>query len=324
MKYPRVLVIGGSGFIGSQLVAKLATSGRSVLVPSRHRERARHLIVLPTVEVMQADVYQTGQLKALAARVDAVVNLVGVLHGKPGVPYGKEFANAHVELTRRIADACIGSHAKRLIHVSALGVREGREHSMPSMYLRSKAAGEQVLRQRNGLELTILRPSVVFGPGDRFLNLFARLLHWLPVLPLARADSKLQPVYCDDVAQAIVNALDNQATVGKTYELVGPDVYSLRELVTMTGQWSGHRRPVIALPDALGRLQALMLEFAPGRTLMSRDNFDSLKANSIAATPAGPGLKELGITATPLSAVAPSYLGPALDPMSVVRARALR
>ena len=324
MKYPRVLVIGGSGFIGSQLVAKLAASGRTVLVPSRHRERARHLLVLPTVEVMQADVHQMGQLKALAARADAVVNLVGILHGKPGVPYGKEFAYAHVELTRRVADACTGSSAKRLLHLSALGVREGREHSMSSMYLRSKAAGEQVLRQRSGLELTIMRPSVVFGPGDSFLNLFAKLSRWLPVFALARADSKLQPVYAQDVAQAIVNALNNPATIGKTYELVGPDVFTLRELVAMAGDYSGHHRPIFALPDALGRLQAMLLEFAPGPTLMSRDNFDSLKVNNVASSPPGLGLKELGIEATPLRAVAPNYLGQSLDPMSVARARALR
>lgn len=324
MKYPRVLVIGGSGFIGSLVVAKLAAGGRAAIVPSRRRERARHLIVLPTVEVVQADVHQTGQLKALAARVDAVVNLVGILHGSTGVPYGKEFATAHVELTRRIADACTGSSAKRLIHVSALGVREGREHSMPSMYLRSKAAGEQVLRSRNGLDLTIMRPSVAFGPGDRFLNLFARLSAVLPVIPLARADSKLQPVAAQDIAQAIVNALDNPATIGKTYELVGPEVFTMRQLVTMASEWAGHRRPVLALPDALGRLQATLLEFAPGPTLMSRDNFDSLKVNNIAGTPPAPGLKELGIHPTPLSALAPGYLGQHLDQMSVLRARALR
>lgn len=324
MKFQRVLVIGGTGFIGSELVARLVASGRQVIVPSRRRERARHLLVLPTVEVIQADVAQPATLKSLVARVDAVINLVGILHGRQGMPYGPEFAFAHVELPRRIADACTNTGVRRMLHMSALGVREGREHSMPSMYLRSKAAGEQVLRQRKGLDVTMFRPSVVFGPGDSFLNLFASLARFLPFIPLARAGARLQPVYVGDVARAMVAALDNPYAAGKAYELTGPDVFTLGELVRLAASTSGHPRPVLALPDMLGKIQATLMEFMPGPTLMSRDNFASLKADNIATGGQALGLAQLGITATPLSAIAPGYLSTAPDPYSLARAKANR
>lgn len=324
MKYRRILVIGGSGFIGSELVAKLAANGHQVLVPTRRRERVRHLLVLPTVEVVQADIYQPALLKGLVSRVDAVINLVGVLHDKPGVPYGPKFATAHVELPRRIADACISTGAKRMLHMSALGVREGREHSMSSMYLRSKAAGEQALRSRTGLELTIFRPSVVFGPGDSFLNLFAKLARFVPFVPLARADTRLQPVFVRDVAQAMVNALDSPSTIGKTYELAGPEVFSLRELVSLATVCSGHPRAVFGLPDFLGKLQATVLEFLPGPTLMSRDNFASLKTNNVLVNQQAAGFAQLGITPASLSAMAPGYLSNTADLHSLARAKASR
>lgn len=322
MKHHRVLVIGGTGFIGRELVARLVASGREVIVPTRRRERARQMLVLPTLEVVQADVAQPALLKSLVSRVDAVINLVGILHGSSGVPYGPEFAHAHVELPRRIADACINTGVRRMLHMSALGVREGREHSMPSMYLRSKAAGEQALRSRKGLELTSFRPSAVFGSDDAFLNRFAMLARWLPFIPLARGHAKLQPVYVGDVAQAMLNALDDPTSIGKAYELGGPEVFELAELVRRAAEWSGHPRPVMALPDALGKLQAMTLEFMPGPTLMSRDNFASLKADNVLTGANQPGLAQLGVTATALAAVAPTYLSRAPDPYSLARARA--
>jgi uncharacterized protein YbjT (DUF2867 family) len=324
MKYRRILVIGGSGFIGSELVARLAAHGHQVLVPSRRRERVRHLLVLPTVEVVQVDIYQPALLKGLVARVDAVVNLVGVLHDKPGVPYGPKFATAHVELPRRIADACISTGAKRMLHMSALGVREGREHSMPSMYLRSKAAGEQALRSRTGLELTVFRPSVVFGQRDSFLNLFAKLALFAPFIPLARADTKLQPVFVQDVVLAMFNALHLPAAIGKTYELAGPEVYPLRDLVALAASYSGHPRAVFGLPDFLGKLQATLLEFMPGPTLMSRDNFASLKVDNVLVNSQAAGFAALGITPSSLSAVAPGYLSNKPDLHSQSRAKASR
>lgn len=324
MKHRRILVIGGTGFIGRELVARLVSSGRQVIVPTRRRERARQLLVLPTVDVVQADVAQPAILKSLVARADAVVNLVGILHGRSGVPYGPEFAHAHVELPRRIADACINTGVRRMLHLSALGVREGREHSMPSMYLRSKAAGEQALRSRKGLELTSFRPSVVFGADDSFMNLFATLARWLPMIPLARADAKLQPAHVADVCNALVSALDNPAAVGKAYELAGPEVFTLAELVRLAAQWSGHARPILRLPDALGRLQALTLEFMPGPTLMSRDNFASLKVNNVLSSPQALGFAQLGISPASLHTVAPNYLSHNGDPYASARARARR
>ena len=308
MKHSRILVVGGSGFIGSHVVARLAAQNRNVIVPSRRRERSRHLIMLPTVEVVEANVTEGDQLAGLVARCDAVINLAGILHGRPGRPYGPEFRSVHVELPRRLAELCRRANLRRLIHLSALGVGSGLEATPPSMYLRSKAAGEQALREMPELDWTIMRPSVVFGPDDRFLNLFATLQRWLPVMLLARPTARFQPIFVGDVAQAIVNALDNPVTFGKTYELVGPEVFSLRDLVALAGRLTGHPRPIIGLSDRLGRLQAAMLEFAPGPTLMSRDNFDSLAVDNVAGRTDSALAADLGVVALPLSAIVPGYL----------------
>jgi len=320
MAHARVLLIGGAGFIGSQIAARLGAANRRILVPTRRYERARHLLPLPTVEVVEADVNDDAQPRRLASGVDAVINLVGILHGRRGSPWGPEFEAAHVRLPARIAAACADAGVRRLLHMSALGVQAGGEQSLPSMYLRSKAAGERAVREAGALDCTIFRPSVVFGPHDSFLNLFARLQAWLPVMALGRADARFQPVFVGDVAQAFANALDAPSTHGRCYELAGPDVLTLRELVALAGRLAGHPRPVLALPDALGRLQAAALEFAPGPTLMSRDNFDSMEIANVAS---GPIAAELGVEPTPLAAVAPSYLlrGPARYGGERMRAR---
>ena len=305
MRYPTVLVLGGSGFIGSRLIAQLVADGRRVIVPSRRYERVKHLTVLPTVEVVVADIHQNEVLHRLVRRVDAVINLVGVLHSRPGggaTGYGPEFAKAHVELPTRVVTACVENGVGRLLHMSALGA----DRAAPSMYLRSKAAGEVVALSSPALATTVLRPSVVFGEGDAFLNLFAALQRWFPVLPLGGADAQFQPIYVDDVARAFVNALDNQLTFGKTYDLGGPRVYRLRELVQLAGRATGHARPVIGLPDALARLQALLLEWMPGGPLMSRDNLDSMKSPNILHAPIA---AELQLQPVALESIAPDYLG---------------
>jgi NADH dehydrogenase len=189
------------------------------------------------------------------------------------------------------------------VHVSALCAAT----DAPSRYLRSKARGEAALRAA-GLDLTILRPSVIFGERDRFLNLFALLQTVLPVLPLASASARFQPVWVDDVATAIARCLDDPTTIDTTIECVGPRVYTLRELVEAAGEWSGTKRPVLPLPAALGRLQALAMELLPGRTLMSRDNVDSMRVASVASGKL-PGLERFGVEPTPLEVVAPRYLG---------------
>ena len=302
MEYRFVLVIGGSGFIGGHLIAKLSESGRRMIVPTRRYERAKHLAVLPGVDnVVEADIQDDAVLNRLMRGIDAVINLVGVLHSKRGTPYGPAFAKAHVELPRRIVAACAANGVQRYLHMSALGA----DVNAPSMYLRSKADGEKAALSNPAVKTTVFRPSVVFGEDDRFLNLFASMQKYLPLMPLAGADAKFQPIYVQDVAQAFVHALDDDYTIGKIYELAGPTVYTLRDLVRLAGAYSGHPRPVIGLPPALARLQAFVLEHMPGGPIMSRDNLDSMKTDNVAKGKIAP---ELGIEPARLESIASYYL----------------
>ncbi|MEF7615227.1 complex I NDUFA9 subunit family protein [Aquincola sp. MAHUQ-54] len=297
-----ILVLGGTGFVGRVLVERLVRrsggAGGRIVVPTRRAARGNALRFLPTVEVVQADVNDPRQLARLLNGCDAVVNLVAILHGSE-----EAFRRAHAELPRQLAEACRAAGVRRVLHVSALGASS----SAPSRYLRSKAAGEAVL-ESSGLDLTVLRPSVLFGAEDRFLNTFAGLQAVFPVIPLAGADARFQPCWVDDVAEALVRCLERPETIGQTYECAGPQVYTLRELVRLAGRWAGHPRPVLALPGALGRLQAGAMSLMPGEPLMSCDNLDSMKVPNV-ATGALPGLPALGITPAPLEQVAPSYLG---------------
>ena len=318
MRHQQLLVIGGTGFIGGHLVAALVRDGRNVTVPTRRREVGKRLLLLPTVEVVQANVMDDATLARLVAGRDAVIDLVGILHGDQHA-----FEAAHVDLPRRLVAACRAAGVPRLLQMSALGA----DAAGPSMYLRSKAAGEAAVltagatvtspaspaveADATSLQGTVFRPSVVFGPDDRFLNLFATMQRWLPILPLARAGARFQPVAVEDVAAAFVAALDDPDTFGRIYELTGPRVYTLADLVRLAGAWraggDGRPRPIVPLPDALGRLQAAFLEFAPGPTVMSRDNFDSLRTDNVASG-RYPGLAELGIVPTPLEQEAATYL----------------
>lgn len=309
-----ILVIGGSGFIGSRLVNALSLGNHFVTVPTRRRQRARHLVQLPLVDVVEADVHDDAALARLVAGRDAVVNLVGILHGKRGQPYGPDFARAHVELPRRIAAACAQHGVRRVVHMSALGA----EVNGPSMYLRSKGDGEAALKAQAGLDLTLFRPSVVFGPGDKFLNTFASLQRVFPVVPLAGAKTRFAPVYVGDVVTAFVSSLvgpQARDTTHQTYELCGPNAYTLAELVRLSGQWArvggGCGRAILPLPDALGRLQALLMELAPGEPLMSRDNLDSMKVDSVCSGAAPGFAPALGVPhPESLEAIAPTYLDP--------------
>jgi uncharacterized protein YbjT (DUF2867 family) len=294
----RALVLGGTGFVGRSTAERLVRAGWTVRVPTRRLSRAKHLNPLPTLELVEADVHDAATQRRLLAGCDAVVNLVAILHGNTAA-----FQRAHVELPRTLAAAMAAAGPRRLVHVSALGVGP----DAPSNYLRSKTEGESALRA-TALELTLLRPSVIFGADDRFLNLFARLQAIAPFIPLAGADARLQPVWVEDVAGAILQALGRRESIGQTFEAAGPQTYSLADLVRLAGRWSGHQRPVLALPAALGRLQAAAMSLLPGEPLMSADNLDSLKAPNVASGTL-PGLAELGITPAALEAVAPLYLG---------------
>lgn len=322
MHYQNLLVIGGTGFIGQRLIARLSGNHHDVVVPTRRIRHGRDLILLPTVQVLTADIHDDQALAPLIEAADLVINLVGVLHSPPGAsgePYGAAFASAHVELPARIAALC-AEHQKRLIHISALGADPRREQ-LPSGYLRSKADGERKIVESGLTDFTILRPSVVFGPGDSFMNLFAKLQRFFPVMPLARGGAQLQPIFVGDLVSAIVNVLDNPRAVGQAYEVTGPEIFTLRELVKLAGEFAGNPRPIIDLPDSLGALQALALEYAPGPTLMSRDNFDSLAKPNIATGPLAP---ELGITPSSLIAIGPTYLSLHTSAFNEERTRARR
>ncbi|AKM30818.1 NAD-dependent dehydratase [Pandoraea faecigallinarum] len=298
MRY-NVCVVGGTGFIGSHLVARLVTMGHVVRLPTRRAEAAKALAVLPGVELVECDVHDPRALERVIAGSDAVINLVGILHGERGTPYGRAFARAHVELPRKIAQACSDRGIARLLHMSALGA----DSNGPSMYQRSKGDGEVAIRE-TGIAATIFRPSVVFGPGDHFLNTFARLQRRLPIVPLAGAKARFQPVYVMDVAQAFANALDNDVTVGKTYELGGPDVYTLEELVRFAGAACGCGRPILPLPDSTARLQAAIFEKLPGEPILTRDNLDSMTVDNVMTGPLAP---ELGVVPNGLE-IAVDYL----------------
>ena len=301
----RILVIGGSGFIGTHVVSQLAARGLRVVVPTRHRERARHLIVLPTVDVIETRLGSADALDGLISGCDAVINLVGVLHGQPGGPkdpFGVEFRRAHVDLPEAIVQACQRAGVRRLVHVSALGVNDDPAVSGPSRYLRSKAAGEAHIRQSADLDWTIFRPSVVFGADDAFLNLFASMQRKLPLVPLARPQAKFQPIWVEDLARAIVNVIDRPTTFGKTYDLVGPQVFTLRELVGMAGTWGGHPRPIIGLPSGIDRMVAGIMEMAPVPP-MTIDNLDSMSIDNVSSQALSP---ELGITPSSLQTIGPA------------------
>jgi NADH dehydrogenase len=308
MKLDNVLVLGGSGFIGRHLVAGLAAQGIKVTVPSRRRERAKHLILLPTVDVVETDIMASGVLEQLARGKQALINLVGILHSRRGrrddergpKDYGPDFARMHVELPQAIVAACRAQGVKRLLHISALGVSP----SAPSEYLRSKAIGEQLVLAADDLDVTVFRPSVVFGPEDSFLNTFATLARLFLVLPIACPDARFQPVYVDDVAAAMTYALDNLETHGKTYELCGPRQYTLKELVEYVCRVTGRHRIVIGLPEGLSYAQAFMMEKLPGK-LMTRDNIRSMQVPSVCS-----GTFPFGIQPQALEAVAPAYLAP--------------
>lgn len=298
----RICVLGGTGFIGQHLLNRLVSSVEKVVVPTRRLAHARELYLLPTVEVVEADIHDDATLERLISDCSAVVNLVGVLHSRPSRSrdsFGPDFARAHVELPARLAAASAKAGVEHLVHISALGASA----DAPSEYLRSKAGGEAaILAARDRVHATVFRPSIVFGPEDRFLNLFARMERRLPVLFLPCPDARFQPVFVGDVAQCIVRCLFDPETYHRNYDLCGPRQYTLRELVQFVGRVSGHRRPLIGLSESLSYLQARMMEWLPGK-LMTRDNVRSMKVPSVCHCEFPFGLRP-----NPLEALAPAWL----------------
>ncbi|QWD98445.1 complex I NDUFA9 subunit family protein [Polynucleobacter sp. MG-5-Ahmo-C2] len=278
MKYD-ILLIGGNGFVGRVLAAQLQAAGYSVLLPTSHLAAGRELRMLPKVHIEDADVHDFDELQSLCARIKphgAVMNLVGVLHDKPAMPYGKIFKAAHVDLPKNIITAMQLHGLKRYLHMSALGA----DSKGPSMYQRSKGDGE-VAVQASDLDWTIFRPSVIFGPQDQFINLFAKLTKLFPAMPLANYQAKFQPVSVDDVASAFVMTLKMPQTIHQSYDLVGPTVYTMKEIVEFAARKAKTSCAIIPVPAFVGYLQALAFEFLPGPTLMSRDNIASMQLPNV-------------------------------------------
>ena len=274
MKYD-ILLIGGNGFVGRVIAAQLQLAGYSVLIPTGHLAAARELRMLPKVHVEDADIHDFDELQSLCGRIDkngAVINLVGVLHDKPAQPYGKVFKAAHVDLPKNIITAMQLHGLKRYLHMSALGA----DSNGPSMYQRSKGDGEAAVKASN-LNWTIFRPSVIFGAQDQFINLFSKLTKLFPAMPLANHQAQFQPVSVDDVASAFVKSLSMPQTIHQSYDLVGPTVYTMREIVEFAARRAKTSCAIIPVPGFVGYLQALAFEFLPGPTLMSRDNIASMQ-----------------------------------------------
>ncbi|WP_018174965.1 MULTISPECIES: complex I NDUFA9 subunit family protein [unclassified Thioalkalivibrio] len=303
-----VCLLGGTGFVGHQIIRRLIDRGIRVRVLSRRPHRHRDLLVNPEVDLVEGSAHDPATLERVFAGQDAVINLVGILNERGR--NGSGFRAAHVELTQKALAAAESCGVRRFLQMSAL---KADMENPPSHYLRTKGEAEQLVFACDAFPVTVFRPSVIFGRDDSFLNRFATLLKISPFMPLARADAKFAPVYVGDVAEHFVDALEDPETFGEGFELCGPQTYSLEELVRYVGRLIGHRRPVIALPDWAGKLQASVFEFVPGKPL-SRDNFASLTIDSVCE-----GESRLPCP-TRLEAIAPEYLGGGIE----ARKQALR
>lgn len=293
----KIAVLGGTGFVGRALLARLAAEGHALTVLSRNPHAHLDRLLPPGTRVVCGDVYDPEFLKARFQGQDAVVNLVGILNERGD--NGRGFQRAHVGLTKLVVAACQLAGVRRLLQMSSLNAGRGE-----SFYLKSRGEAEAVVKA-SGLDWTIFQPSVIFGPGDGFFCRFAALLKLSPVLPLARAGTRFAPVFVGDVVEAMRRSLHDRRTVGQVYELYGPEVFTLGELVRLTARQLGLKRLVLPLPDALGRLQGLLFDFVPGKPFSS-DNFRSLKLDSVGAID---GLHQLGIPPTRIGQQLPAILG---------------
>jgi NADH dehydrogenase len=301
MRLKSIAVLGGTGFLGTRLVARLIKDGHRVTALSRDREQHKHLLVLPGLTLENCDVYEEAQLSERFRGRDVVINLIGILNER-GFG-GAGFRRAHTELTQNVLQAARFAGVARLLQVSALKAAT----DAPSYYLRSKGEAEKLIREHSGsLDWTIFQPSVMFGPGDSFLNRFAGLLASIPfAFPLAKPDTRFQPVFVDDVVEALLACLQGGASSRQTFELGGPQIFTLREIVDLVAKLTGKRRWIFGLPDFVARLQALVMDFVPGRPFSS-DNYRSLTVDSVCSED---GFARLGLKPQSMLASARQYLG---------------
>ena len=288
MAAQQLVILGGTGFVGSHLIPRLAADGHHIVVLSRNREQHRELGVLPGVSVRSADIYDDEALRQHLAGADAVINLIGILN-----PHGQHtFRRAHVDMARRLIAACEASGVKRLHQMSSLKAGQGL-----SNYLKTRGEAETLVKA-SPLDWTIYQPSVIFGRGDGLISRFSSLLQKMPVFPLARAKSRMAPTWVGDVAEAIARCVNGHPLSHRhSFELFGAEVLTLGEIVRNIRDNAGLRTPIIALPDGLGRLQAQIAELLPGKPF-SLDNFRSLRTDSVGKVD---GYAALGIVQQPFT-----------------------
>ncbi len=303
-----VAVCGGTGFVGHALVTRLARAGHSVRIPTRDPGRADDLLTLSSVELLRGNVYDSDFLRRCLEGCDVVVNLVGILNERGHD--GSGFRRAHVEFTAGLLRAMQAARAARLLQMSALNADAANGRSY---YLRTKGEAERLVRAQSRLGWTVFRPSVIFGPGDSLTRRFARLLRLSRgLMPLARAQTRFAPIHIEDVAEAFMRALHGGAAEHQVYELCGPEVLTLREVVELTARAAQLPCHVLPLPDALGRLQAALMDWLPGKPFSS-DNYRSLLTDSICHED---GCAALGLKPAGFSALLPEWLSPARQPWS--------
>jgi len=295
----RLVLTGATGFVGQHLLAHLSSMGHECRVLIRSDKLRQSVQNLPAVDYYKVDLRNAAELNIALQGADGVINLIGILNERGWG--GKGFHAAHVTPVQLLITACEELGIRRFIQVSALNAGHGNSH-----YLRSKGEAEALLRAAQEIDETILQPAVIFGVGDSFFNRFASLLRFVPLLPLACPDARMQPVWVGDVVAAIALCLDHRSTIGKTLELAGPEVFTLFQLVNKTARYKGWNRRVIGLPKSLSRLQGMLMDFVPGKPFSS-DNYRSLQTDSISRHNA---LLDLGIHPSRMDAIVPSYLKP--------------
>ena len=291
-----ICILGGSGFVGTELCSRLAREGYQVKVLSRGMSSSRHLRVLPGLTVCDVQSYSKESIAKHLPGCCVLVNLVGILNECKN--NGEEFHQVHVGITRAALQACEQTGVKRLLQLSALNA----DPEGPSYYLQTKGKAENYLLSFSGgtINVSIFKPSVIFGAGDNFLNRFARLIKLTPaIFPLACADTRFAPVYVGDVVNCMVDAIRHPSISDTVDNLCGPREYSLKELVEYTAELCGAKCKVLALPRLLAKTQAFILNYVPGKPF-SIDNYNSLKVDSIC--------KQGEHCKTALEAIAPTYL----------------